>query len=117
MLTNEIHTNRQKNLPLFQQVKFSTFYSLVGRASKKMRGISFNYDHERKTIETIIIFDSPLSEEEQEEMEVANTEVLADIHNEVAGFFLTLKVIPSFKSILDQHGNWGWIYLRHEYDN
>ena len=51
-----------------------------------MRGISFNYDHERKTIETIIIFDSILSEEEQEEMEIANTEVLADIHNEVAGF-------------------------------
>ena len=59
----------------------------------------------------------PISEEEQEEMEIANTEVLADIHNEVAGFFLTLKVIPSSKSILDQRGNWGWIYLRHEYDN
>ena len=71
MLINETHTNRQKNLPLFQQVKFSTFYSLVGRASKKMRGISFNYDHERKTIETIIIFDSILSEEEQEALKRA----------------------------------------------
>lgn len=117
MLINEIQINRQKNFQLFQRVEASTFYSLFGRASKKMRGITFNYDHKSKIIETIIVFDSILSEEEQEEMEIANTEILADIHNEVADFFLALKVIPSSKTILDQCGNWGWIYLRHEYDN
>ncbi len=115
MLINEIQINRQKNLTLFQQVKASTFYSLLGRASKKMRGITFNYDHKSQIIETIIFFDSKLSEEEKEEMEIANTEVLADIHNEVTDFLLTLEIIPSSEAILDKYGNWGWIYLRREY--
>ncbi|TCB75157.1 hypothetical protein [Acinetobacter sp. ANC 4173] len=114
MLINEIQINRQKNLPLFQRVGASTFYSLLGRASKKMRGITFNYDHKGKIIETIIFFDSTLSEEE--EMEIANTEVLADIHNEITDFLLTLEITPSSEAILDKCGNWGWIYLRREYD-
>ena len=112
MLINEIQINRQKNFPLFQRVEGSTFYSLLGRASKKMRGITFNYDHKSKIIETIIFFDSTLSEEEKEEMEIANTEVLADIHNEVTDFLLTLEITPSSEDILDKCGNWGWIYLR-----
>ena len=116
MLINEIQINRQKNFPLFQRVESSTFYSLLDRASKKMRGITFNYDHKDKAIETIIFFDSTLSEEEQEEMEIANTEVLADIHNEITYFLLTLEIIPSSEAILEKCGNWGWIYLRREYD-
>lgn len=116
MLINEIQINRQKNLLLFQRVEALTFYSLIGSASKKMRGITFNYDHKNKAIETIIFFDSTLSEEEQEEMEIANTEVLADIHNEITYFLLTLEVIPCSEVILERCGNWGWIYLRREYD-
>ncbi|ENV48662.1 hypothetical protein P255_00173 [Acinetobacter brisouii CIP 110357] len=116
MLIDEIQINREKNLPLFQRVKASTFYSLLGRASKKMRGITFNYDHKSKIIETIIFFDSKLSEEEEEEMNIANTEVLADIYNEVTYFLLTLEIIPSSEAIVDKRGNWGWVYLRHEYD-
>ena len=116
MLMNEILIHRRKNLSLFQQTKELTLYSLVGCASKKMRGITLNYDDANKSIETIIFFDMELSEEEEEAMQIANTEVIAGIHNEVTGeFVLTLTVFPPSESILDKCGNWGWIYLRHEY--
>ena len=68
MLMNEILIHRRKNLSLFQQTKELTLYSLVGCASKKMRGITLNYDDANKSIETIIFFDMELSEEEEEKL-------------------------------------------------
>lgn len=73
-----------------------------------MRAISFDYDHEAKSVETIIIFDNKLAEEEEKNMEVAHTEVLADVHNVVTGYcFLTIKVVPSSECIQDYCGTWG----------
>ena len=63
MLMNEIVMHRRKNLSLFQQTKELTLYSLIGCASKKMRGITLNYDDIHKSIETVIFFDMELSEE------------------------------------------------------
>lgn len=117
MLLTDIDNNIRKNLPLFRKLRESTLYSLIGCASKKMRGITFNYDHEINSIETIMIFDAELTEDEDEAMQLANTEVFSDLHHEITGdFILTLIVVSHGESILDKCGNWGWIYLRKEYE-
>ncbi|MDG9730374.1 hypothetical protein OXI21_08110 [Ignatzschineria sp. RMDPL8A] len=107
---------KNKLIIIETELKKSTFYSLIGRASKKMRGISFNYQDSVFTIE--FFFDQELTEEEEEEMEYAHTEVLADIWPDIydGDIRLKLTVVPVTKDIFEKKGNRGWIFLRKEYE-
>ena len=96
------------------RINLSVMYSLLDRATKKMRGITADLDEDN--ILTIkMFFDSDLLEEEEEEMQVANTEVVADFFDDFKDIYLDLLVVPISISIYDKKGNLGWLYLRKEY--
>ncbi|NUE65640.1 hypothetical protein [Snodgrassella sp. ESL0253] len=106
---------KEELIKVKHEINRSTMYSLIGRSSKKMRGISLNYDEQFMTIE--MFFDEKLTEEEEEEMEYAHAEVVSDIFPQIydGGIKLVFKICPANESILDKKGNLGWFYLRKEY--
>ncbi|MDF7670424.1 hypothetical protein PT276_04275 [Orbaceae bacterium ESL0721] len=104
---------RKEQIELENRVNASTMYSLLDRATKKMRGITASVINDDLTIE--IFFDSELTEEEKEEMECAHTEIISDLYQEFIGMYLNLSIISSEIPLYDKKGNLGWFYLRKEY--
>ncbi|OCG78437.1 hypothetical protein A9G42_03215 [Gilliamella sp. Nev6-6] len=104
---------KEEQVQLENRINIYTMYSLIDRASKKMRGVTANIVAQDLTI--TIFFDNELTEEEREEMECAHTEIISDLYQEFVGMYLNLSVVPSSTSIYDQKGNLGWFYLRKEY--
>lgn len=96
------------------RVNQSVMYSLLDRATKKMRGITADLNEDNLLI-IKMFFDVDLSDNEEEEMQVANTEVVADFFDTFKDIYLELLVIPEGTSIYDKKGNLGWFYLRREY--
>ncbi|MDF7671554.1 hypothetical protein PT276_10180 [Orbaceae bacterium ESL0721] len=96
------------------KVNQSIMYSLIDRATKKMRGVTA--DLNKDNILTIrMIFDNKLLDEEEEEMQIANTEVVADFFNDFKDIYLDLLIVSESISIYEKKGNLGWFYLRKEY--
>ncbi len=106
---------REEIIKVKNEINRSTMYSLLGRSTKKMRGISLNYDEQFMIIE--MFFDEKLTNEEEEEMEYAHSEVVSDIFPLIydGGIKLVLTVLPIEENILDKKGNLGWFFLRREY--
>ncbi|WP_141674811.1 hypothetical protein [Gilliamella sp. WF3-4] len=106
---------KEELIKVKHEINRSTMYSLIGRSSKKMRGISLNYDEKFMIIE--MFFDEKLTNEEEEEMECAHSEVVSDIFPQIydGGIKLVLTILPIEENILDKKGNLGWFYLRKEY--
>ncbi|MDF7669604.1 hypothetical protein PT276_00045 [Orbaceae bacterium ESL0721] len=79
-----------------------------------MRGVTA--DLNKDNILTIrMIFDNKLLDEEEEEMQIANTEVVADFFNDFKDIYLDLLIVSESISIYEKKGNLGWFYLRKEY--
>ncbi|MDF7670807.1 hypothetical protein PT276_06300 [Orbaceae bacterium ESL0721] len=96
------------------KVNQSIMYSLIDRATKKMRGVTADLNEDN--ILTIrMIFDNKLLDEEEEEMQIANTEVVADFFNDFKDIYLDLLIVSESISIYEKKGNLGWFYLRKEY--
>lgn len=108
-----IDKKREEQIKIENRVSLYIMYSLIDRASKKMRGITASIIGQDLIIE--IFFDSELSIEEEEEMQCAHTEVVSDLYQEFIGMHLNLIVIPSSTPIYDKKGNMRWYYLRKEY--
>ncbi|QIQ22036.1 hypothetical protein [Zophobihabitans entericus] len=104
---------KEEQVKVENRINLYTMYGLIDRASKKMRGVTASIAGQDLTIE--MFFDSELTEEEEEEMECAHTDVVSDLYQEFVGIYLKLTVIPSSTPIYDQRGTLGWIYLRKEY--
>ncbi|WP_392551806.1 hypothetical protein RHO14_10055 [Orbus wheelerorum] len=104
---------KEQLLEKTNRVRLYTMYSLLDRATKKMRGITANWDGTDLLIE--MFFDCELTEDEEEEMQIANTEVVSDLYQEFKGMYLNLTVIKPSVSLYDKKGNLGWFYLRKEY--
>ncbi len=105
-------TNEEK-VKIENRIKLYIMHCMIDRATKKMRGITASIIDQDLTIE--IFFDSDLTEEEEEEMECAHTEVVSDLYQEFVGMYLNLTVIPISTPLYDKKGNLGWLYLRREY--
>ncbi|OCG77232.1 hypothetical protein A9G42_01010 [Gilliamella sp. Nev6-6] len=106
--------NNEVSINIRNQINQSVMYSLLGRATKKMRGITAELN--KDNLLTIkMFFDNNLSEEEEEEMQIANTEVVADFFNDFKDIYLDLLVVHKSIDICDKKGNLGWFYLRKEY--
>jgi len=97
---------------------------LLGIATKKMRGITLNYNNSLLEVNTF--FDNELTEEEEEEMQTMDTRLITSaypyLYNSkgevilnIDKFGLNLIVIPADIDISDKEGNLGWIFLRKEY--
>lgn len=92
------------------------FYSLIDRATKKMRGISLHY--ENSTLHIQMYFDEQLIEEEEEEMECVHTEIISNLPYDFFksfGIDMSFFVIANNIELYSQKGNLGWIFLRKEY--
>ncbi|WP_392551385.1 hypothetical protein RHO14_07790 [Orbus wheelerorum] len=114
----------EKIIDIRSKMQFYIMNSLLGVATKKIRGISLNYVNEIMDIN--VFFDNELTEDEEEEMQNIDTDaissaypVLFDWNNNpilnIKQMNLNLLIIPSPISILDKRGSLGWIYLRKEY--
>lgn len=97
---------------------------LLGVATKKMRGITSNYQDE--FLEIIVFFESELTKEEDNEMRRIHRSVISNAIPIVYDFksepIFTVKevglrfiIIPSSIDIFEKMGNVGWHYLRKEY--
>ena len=114
MQMNKITADKQ-NIELVNRIKLYVMYSLLGRATKKMRGITANINNNNDLL-IEMFFDSELTEEEEEEMEVAHTEIVSDLYQEFNGMYLNLTVITSSTSLSGKNANLGWFFLRREYE-
>ena len=108
-----INKTKEEQVKFKNRINLCIMYSLIDLAPKKMRGVTASIINRDLTIE--IFFDSELSEEEEEEMECAHTEIVSDLYQEFVGMYLKLTVIPSDIQLYDKRGNLGWFYLRKEY--
>jgi hypothetical protein len=123
-MNKKLNFTNEQIAKIRNQMTLHIIYSLIGDFSKKMRGITLDFDGQDLVME--MIFDDELTEEEEENMDFAHTRVAASIfpnlfddHNNVIlsmrYFELKLMVIDTTNSILDKKGNLGWFYLRKEY--
>lgn len=97
---------------------------LIGVVTKKMRGITLHYDN--KILDIRVIFDAPLTDEEEDEMIEIDTNLTSSaypyLYNNRSEVILNIEqcgfvffVIPSDIDISDKVGNLGWFFLRKEY--
>lgn len=101
----------------------SIWEDLLGVATKKMRGITSNYQDE--FLEVIVFFESELTEEEDSGMmeikKGVTSNVIPIVYSKKAEPIFTVKevvlkfiVAPSNINIFEKMGNIGWHYLRKE---
>jgi len=97
---------------------------LIGKATKKMRGITLSL--ENYFLDVIFIFESELTEEEKTEtrkvIEGIYHKVIPIVYNyegeplfTVKDIGLTITIVPSNIEINNKRANMGWVYLRKEY--
>ncbi|MBT0729760.1 hypothetical protein [Rosenbergiella nectarea] len=102
----------------------SIWEDLLGVATKKMRGITSNYQDE--ILEVIVFFESELTEEENSGMmeikKGVTSNVIPIVYSKKGEPIFTVKevllkftVAPSNVNIFEKMGNIGWHYLRKEY--
>lgn len=104
---------REQFIKLKHEVNRSVMNSLIGCATKKMRAVTAILENRNLIIN--MFFDNDLTEEEEAEMQNANTEVISDLHYDFDLIDLTLITVDSAITLLDRKGNLGWFYLRKEY--
>lgn len=116
-----LHKNRSE---IRSKIMFYLYCDLFGVATRKMRGISLNYDY--GLLEVRVFFDSELTDEEEDEMiDIDNTLISSgypNLLNDKNEIILNIKlfdtkffIVPCEIDISDREGNLGWIFLRKEY--
>ena len=106
------------------QLTYFIMEGLIGKATKKMRGITSSFQD--CFLNVIFIFESELTKEERTETEKAiegiSRKVIPVVYDykgeplfTVKDIGLTITIVPSNIEINDKIANIGWVYLRKEY--
>lgn len=114
----------EEKINIRNKMQFYIMNSLLGVATKKMRGITLNYVN--YIMDITLFFDSELTDEEEDEMLNVDTDALSSAYPilfdwqgnpiiKIEQMNLHLEIIEPTISLMDKKGNLGWIYLRKEY--
>jgi len=114
MFTNEeISKNIQKYMDFYNEMRLVVTYAMLGRVTKKLRGVTLNFNG--VTVQLEIFLDSEPTEEEAEELSEIETDMICAYPSDkdYRSDFI-ISVVASNIDISDRRRNWGWIFLRRE---
>ena len=121
---NHIDMLKINRIEIRNKIMRYIFSDLLGVATRKMRGITLNYD--KGLLELRVFFDSELTNEEEDEMIDIDTALISSSYPNFFNnkgevifnmdfFDKKFFIIPCEIDISDREGNLGWIFLRKEY--